>query len=251
MAVDQHSHNYNDTIPSPTVVVANDHEDVPCVVKKEETTEHQPPNNQPSEPTHAPIYTPSTMAAELELKEQMDVIQGFVNGPKNNVQEHYTRYYVVNKENHEDVYVDKHYNGMYMVGLAPSHPIRRKGLNVKEVTFDLGKRTASSFDVTGKKKGNAIKVQGNSKLCKIFIEGDGDTDSFIFEAGIKGRIIEINKRLLRNPKLLADSGDMEGWIAICECSNYQWSGRKNSNAKKRKIQNVEDSLLNESQYQQY
>eukprot|EP01083_Nonionella_stella_P076682 209091_1 len=64
MAVDQHSHNYNDTIPSPTVVIANDHADASCVAIKEEKTEDQPPinqhsqndDNEPIEPTHAPIH---------------------------------------------------------------------------------------------------------------------------------------------------------------------------------------------------
>eukprot|EP01083_Nonionella_stella_P076681 209089_1 len=64
MAIDQHPQNESETVPSPTVVIANDHADALCVAMKEEKTEDQPPincnqhsqndDNEPSEPTYAP-----------------------------------------------------------------------------------------------------------------------------------------------------------------------------------------------------
>eukprot|EP01084_Bolivina_argentea_P269545 458125_1 len=211
---------------------------------------------------------------EKQMKEQMDVIKGLSERPKNVVEDNYVRYYAVNKETHEDVYVDKHFNGMYIIGLAPSHPIRMNKLNITQISFDLGKRTASSFDVTGKKKKNAIKLQANTKLCNLFVEMDSISENesnmeqneskennnkngkseikcFTFKPLISAKVIEINKRLINNPKLIHDSGDIEGYIAICESMNYQWNGRKNNNVKKRKTKNVEDDLLNKQQYQQY
>eukprot|EP01083_Nonionella_stella_P189577 701366_1 len=78
MAVDQHPQNDNNAVPSPTVVIANDHADASCVAIKEEKTEDQPPinqysqndDNEPIEPTHAPIHTPSTTVA---VKQEEDI----------------------------------------------------------------------------------------------------------------------------------------------------------------------------------
>eukprot|EP01083_Nonionella_stella_P038253 104085_1 len=78
MAVAQHPQNENEAIPSPTVVIANDHADASCVAIKEEKTEDQTPinqhsqndDNEPIEPTHAPIHTPSPTVA---IKQEEDI----------------------------------------------------------------------------------------------------------------------------------------------------------------------------------
>eukprot|EP01083_Nonionella_stella_P189575 701364_1 len=74
MAIDQHPQNESETVPSPAVVIANDHADASCVAIKEEKTEDQPPinqysqndDNELSESIHAPIHTPSTTVAESQ-----------------------------------------------------------------------------------------------------------------------------------------------------------------------------------------
>eukprot|EP01083_Nonionella_stella_P189574 701360_1 len=88
MAVDQHPQNDNNAVPSPTVVIANDHEDASCVAMKEEKTEDQPPINQYSqnhdqifvcdsqnndsefEPTHEPIHTPNCPSESQRIERQ-------------------------------------------------------------------------------------------------------------------------------------------------------------------------------------
>eukprot|EP01083_Nonionella_stella_P149228 473686_1 len=78
MAIDQHPQNDSETVPAPTVLIANDHEDALCVAMKEEKTEDQPPINQHSqnddnelsESIHAPIHTPSTTVA---VKQEEDI----------------------------------------------------------------------------------------------------------------------------------------------------------------------------------
>merc|ERR1712228_469643 len=202
-----------------------------------------------------------TTAQEV-LEEQLDIIKGLPDKPKNAVQDNYTRFYAVDREFHHDMYLDKHYNGMCILGLAPSHPIRMNKMKIKEISFELGKRTASSFEVSGKKKTNAVKISKDTKLCKIYIEDKNDVkmeqdvnekkndeefDSFVFEPKIFGKAIQINKRLMDEPNLIVDSSDFEGWIVICESINYHWSGRKDNNAKKRKTKNVEEDMLNEEQ----
>ena len=155
---------------------------------------------------------------------------------------------------------------MYLIGLAPSHPIRREGLKVTRISFDLGKRTLSSFEVTGKKKTNAIKLQGDSNLCRMFIAKDvkeakehsngkptasesSEGESIVFQPLICAKVIQINKHVIDDPNLLND--DIHGWIAICESLGYQWSGRKDKHAKKRKTKNVDDDLLTGEQYKAY
>ena len=69
---------------------------------------------------------------------------------------------------------------------------------------------------------------------------------------IKGNIIEINKRIIANPQLIIENGDIEGYIAICQCFNYQWTSRKNPmNEKKGRKHLIENNLLTEEQYQDY
>eukprot|EP01083_Nonionella_stella_P038252 104079_1 len=88
MAVAQHPQNENEAIPSPTVVIANDHADASCVAIKEEKTEDQTPINQHSqnhdqifvcdsqnndsefEPTHEPIHTPNCPSESQRIERQ-------------------------------------------------------------------------------------------------------------------------------------------------------------------------------------
>ena len=177
--------------------------------------------------------------------------------PKNVVEDNFSRYYAVNEINHFDNYVDKHYNDMYMIGIAPSHPIRIRKLPIKGISFEIGKRTIKSFEVSGKKKTGAIKLQNNTKLCHIFIDWanckkeENDPEFYVFSPMITGKVIEINKRLIDNPSLIIDNGDIEGWIAIVEDMNYNRDARKNNNMRKKKTKNVLETLLNKDQYLEY
>ena len=153
---------------------------------------------------------------------------------------------------------------MYVIGLAPSHPLRTNNQQrVTKVSFDAGKRTLDSFRVSGKKKNAAIKVNCDTTICKLYYtqnngkqqsknEDNGDEEHYAFRPLFyNAKIIEVNKRLIDNPQLITDNADIEGWIAICESSHYQWSGRKDKYGKKRKIKHIEDDLLNEKQYRDY
>lgn len=149
-------------------------------------------------------------------------------------------------------------HSIYAIGLAPSHPIRRKGLKVTAVSFDLHGRTVDSFTVTGKKKGGAVSIRKQTVLCEIKViaastdeNEDGECETFAFTPMIGGKVLEINKRLLNEPELI--TSDIEGWIALCVREHYQAGNGRGDQKKRRKVDtdNETDGLLDLEQYKQY
>ena len=51
---------------------------------------------------------------DIEMKSNPNPIKGLKTRPNTLIEDNYTRYYSVNKETHQDCYVDKHFNGYYL-----------------------------------------------------------------------------------------------------------------------------------------
>ncbi|XP_074572506.1 uncharacterized protein LOC141829001 [Curcuma longa] len=145
--------------------------------------------------------------------------------PPSAVEFNFVRYYAVDflKPGH-DQYVYRHANGLCVVGLAPTHVALREEGGVTSVDFNVGKSDRSEMKVTGKRKRNAQHFETNTALCKVCANGK----EFIVRCCVKGSLLEVNDRLLKQPDLLNSSADREGYVAIMMPKPTDWLKIKDS-----------------------
>ncbi|XP_030521892.1 protein Abitram [Rhodamnia argentea] len=117
-----------------------------------------------------------------------------------------------------DQYVYRHPNGLCVVGLAPTHVAFRDEGGVMGVDFNVGKSDRSAIKVTGKRKKNAQHFESNTMLCKVCTK----SDSYVVRCCVKGSLLEVNERLIKQPDLLNSSADREGYIAIIMPKPADW-----------------------------
>ncbi|KAK4351847.1 hypothetical protein RND71_027365 [Anisodus tanguticus] len=117
-----------------------------------------------------------------------------------------------------DQYVHRHANGLCIIGLASTHIAFKDEGGVTLVDFNVGKSDRSGHKVTGKRKKNAQHFESNTALCKA---RTNDT-SYIVRCCVKGSLLEVNDRLIKQPELLNSSADREGYIAIIMPKPADW-----------------------------
>ncbi|CAA0831067.1 Single hybrid motif superfamily protein [Striga hermonthica] len=117
-----------------------------------------------------------------------------------------------------DQYVRRHANGLCVIGLAPSHVAFKDNGGITSVDFNVGKSDRSEIKVTGKRKKNAQHFESNSALCKV-CTGDA---AYIVRCCVKGSLLEVNERLIKQPELLNTSPEREGYIAIIMPKPADW-----------------------------
>ncbi|KAJ8624774.1 hypothetical protein MRB53_033304 [Persea americana] len=123
-----------------------------------------------------------------------------------------------------DQYIYRHANGLCVIGLAPTHVALMEKGGVTAVDFNVGKSDRSENKVTGKRKRNAQHLEPNSALCKVF----ANEIFYIVRCCVKGSLLEVNDRLIKQPGLLNSSADREGYIAIIMPKPADWIKIKNS-----------------------
>ncbi|XP_039053285.1 protein Abitram-like [Hibiscus syriacus] len=123
-----------------------------------------------------------------------------------------------------DQYVYRHPNGLCVVGLASTHSAFKDKGEVSAVDFNVGKSDRSGMKVTGKRKKNAQHFESNTALCKVCTSDD----SYIIRSCVKGSLLEVNERLIKQPDLLNSSADREGYIAIIMSKPADWLKVKSS-----------------------
>uniref|UniRef100_A0A7N0RA08 Protein Abitram n=1 Tax=Kalanchoe fedtschenkoi TaxID=63787 RepID=A0A7N0RA08_KALFE len=145
--------------------------------------------------------------------------------PPSSVEFNFVRYFAPDfmKEGH-DQYVYRHANGLCVIGLAPSHVAFKDDGGVTEVDFNVGKSDRSSMKVTGKRKRNAQHFESNSALCKV----NTKDASYIVRCCVKGSLLEVNDRLIKQPGLLNSSADRDGYVAIVMPKPADWLKIKSS-----------------------
>ncbi|KAJ6938145.1 hypothetical protein NC651_004753 [Populus alba x Populus x berolinensis] len=94
--------------------------------------------------------------------------------------------------------------------LARTHVAFKDEGGITVVDFNVGKSDRSGIKVTGKRKKNAQHFESNTALCKVCTQND----SYIARCCVKGSLLEVNDRLIKQPELLNSSADREGYIAI-------------------------------------
>lgn len=139
--------------------------------------------------------------------------------PPTAVQSNFVTYYAPDfmKPGH-DQYVHRHANGLCVVGLAPTHVAFKDEGGITAVDFNVGKADRSGIKVTGKRKKNAQHFESNTALCKVITKDS----SYIVRCCVKGSLLEVNERILKQPDLLNSSADREGYIAILMPKQVDW-----------------------------
>ncbi|CAN4094019.1 unnamed protein product [Withania somnifera] len=117
-----------------------------------------------------------------------------------------------------DQYVHRHANGLCIIGLASTHIAFKDEGGVTSVDFNVGKSDRSGIKVTGKRKKNAQHFESNTTLCKVATSNT----SYIVRCCVKGALLEVNDKLIKQPELLNSSADREGYIAIIMPKPADW-----------------------------
>ncbi len=105
-----------------------------------------------------------------------------------------------------------HSNRICLVALSPRHPVVRERRAVRRVNFQVTK-TLNRLDnaVRGKGKRGGQSVDERATLCLVECE---DGRVFPVRSNVRGKLIEVNDRLVREPNLLRDRPLADGFVAI-------------------------------------
>ncbi|AAF26769.2 T4O12.20 [Arabidopsis thaliana] len=111
-----------------------------------------------------------------------------------------------------------------VIGLAPTHIAFKDEGGITSVDFNVGKSDRSVLKVSGKRKKNALRSESNTALCKVSTA----KDTYIVRCCVKGSLLEVNERLIKQPELLNSTADREGYIAIIMPRPADWTKNKES-----------------------
>ncbi|KAK4294942.1 hypothetical protein Pmani_032467 [Petrolisthes manimaculis] len=128
-----------------------------------------------------------------------------------------------------------HTNKLCLVTLSHKHPIIAQHKQITQVSYEVGKFNRLDNRVSGKGKRGAQMIGPESPLCIITCSDD---THYSIMAGVHGKLVEVNERLLTNPSLVTEKPDAEGYIAVVL-------------PPLRNTENVTTRLLNQQQYACY
>ncbi|PQM40478.1 protein Simiate [Prunus yedoensis var. nudiflora] len=145
--------------------------------------------------------------------------------PPSSVEANFVSYFAPDfmKPGH-DQYIYRHANGLCVIGLAPTHVAFKDEGGITTIDFNVGKSDRSGIKVTGKRKKNAQHLESNSALCKVCSKDA----TYIVRCCVKGSLLEVNDRLIKQPELLNSAADREGYIAIIMPKPADWLKVKDS-----------------------
>ncbi|XP_022975830.1 protein Simiate [Cucurbita maxima] len=189
----------------------------------------QPPPLEEQQPQKPPEPLPK-FSQDDELDEELRKllipdVRDLPFAPPSAVETNFVSYFAPDfmKEGH-DQYVYRHANGLCVIGLAPTHIAFKDSSGITAVDFNVGKSDRSSFKVTGKRKKNAQFFEPNSAICKVCTKDA----SYIVRCSVKGSLLEVNDRLMKQPELLKNVAHREGYIAIVMPKPADWVKVKES-----------------------
>ena len=125
------------------------------------------------------------------------------------IERYYTKYYRTNVHNevNNDTMVLVHSNRICVLMLSERHPIVTKGLTIESIE----PLATVNQSMSGKSKRGADYVQPNKLLYRIRC---AEQQTFTICASIKGRLVELNEEIVKNPQLLQMKAQGEGYLAI-------------------------------------
>lgn len=124
------------------------------------------------------------------------------------LQRFFTKYYYLRENNMDELHtVLFHSNRICLIGLDASHVAIKKG--IKSINYDIGNCDRSKNQVSGKGKKGAMNLQPSSTLAIITCEDDTE---YKVVSCITGKLIEVNERIVKNPKSIGTDG--LGYVAV-------------------------------------
>lgn len=124
------------------------------------------------------------------------------------VQRFFKKHYFSRNDSVDEMHTVLHHsNRICLIGLADNHIAVRKG--IQSINFDIGNCDRSKFHVKGKNKKGAMNMTSDSGLAVVTCV---DGSEYKIVSAIQGKLIEVNDRLLLNPKHIGKDGI--GYIAI-------------------------------------
>eukprot|EP00929_Paragymnodinium_shiwhaense_P104604 TRINITY_DN69182_c0_g1_i1.p2 TRINITY_DN69182_c0_g1~~TRINITY_DN69182_c0_g1_i1.p2 ORF type:complete len:337 (-),score=104.00 TRINITY_DN69182_c0_g1_i1:26-1036(-) len=111
-----------------------------------------------------------------------------------------------------DQYVYVHGNGMMHIGLAPTHKLLggRTTATISKVAFSA---SAAGAEVHGKRNKGGLKVVPKTQLATVTLS---DGEELRVLAAVEAQLVEVNDRLLEEPRLLQMDAEGVGHIATLQ-----------------------------------
>ncbi|XP_042222182.1 protein Abitram-like [Homarus americanus] len=104
-----------------------------------------------------------------------------------------------------------HTNKLCLITLSHRHPVLAEKKEIAQISYDVGKFNRLDNQVSGKGKRGAQLMGLQSPVCIISCV---DGTKYTVLAGVQGKLVEVNERLLSYPQLVSDHPDAEGYLAV-------------------------------------
>ena len=138
---------------------------------------------------------------EFDILESVGLKSTFYN---DQIQRYFSKYYL-DKDKPNEQYIFIHSNGIIMCGIGKNNDILKKNISEVIILKQLSK-------ITGKNKHGAHQLSPNEYVIQI----KADDDIINFCPKIKGKLLEVNQNLVKNPKLLIDSPEKNGFVCLIQ-----------------------------------
>ncbi|XP_008330210.1 protein Abitram [Cynoglossus semilaevis] len=130
------------------------------------------------------------------------------------IDRYFTRWYRADLKGKpcEDHCVLQHSNRICVVTLAETHPILQNGRTIKSINYQISDGCSRLKNkVSGKSKRGGQFLTDFAPLCRITCT---DETEYTIYSCIRGRLLEVNERILETPSLLLEKPSTEGYIAV-------------------------------------
>eukprot|EP00127_Corallochytrium_limacisporum_P002602 Clim_evm38s134 gene=Clim_evmTU38s134 len=109
----------------------------------------------------------------------------------------------------EDLYLRYHNNGLVILGIDRSHWLYQQKNSIEIKTVDFGNRL--NQQAKGKSKKGSVLLAKNTVVGRVFLK---DGREIQIRAGLKAQLLEVNERLIKEPELLLQYPEEEGYLAV-------------------------------------
>ena len=138
---------------------------------------------------------------EYDILESVGLKSTFYN---DQIQRYFSKYYL-NKGEPNEQYIFIHSNGIILCGIGKNNDILKK--NITEINI-----LKQPTNITGRNKHGAHFLAINEYIIKIKYD-----DQFVnFSPKVKGKLLEVNENIVKNPKLLIESPEKNGFICLIQ-----------------------------------
>ena len=138
---------------------------------------------------------------EYDILESVGLKSTFYN---DQIQRYFSKYYL-NKGEPNEQYIFIHSNGIIMCGIGSNNEILKK--DITEIII-----LKQPQKITGKNKHGAHQLSPNEYVIQI--KADGNVINYCPK--LKGKLLEVNQNLVKNPKLLKESPEKNGFICLIQ-----------------------------------